>query len=240
MKNILIILLFTVTSGLSQEIDLEYGKVSLNDFKVQSIDSSKVHDAILTINNVSVSFVSGFQYVSIHQRIRIESIDGLAYANQQIDLLKYAEDGEEIVALKGATYNLEDEKIKTSILNEKELLSENLSSNSYIGFFNLPDVKVGSVIEFEYIIKSPFLNVEDIGLQYEIPIIYLNILLQFPTYQSYYVETNPLAQFQLDFNKKDFDNGVDVLNIKKENSKYLDQDIQTQRIKSRGKPIVFS
>lgn len=238
MKNILLILLFTVTSGLCQEIDLEYGKVSLTDFKVKSKDTSKVHDAILILNNVSVSFVSGFQYVSIHQRIRIESIDGLEYANQQIDLLKYAEDGEEIVALKGATYNLDDEKITTSVLNNKELLLQNLGSNT--SFFSLPDVNVDSVIEIFYVIKSPFIKIEDIALQYEIPIIHLDILLQLPTYQSYYIETNPLAHFQIDFNKKSVDKGLDVLNINKESSKYLVRDTQFQRIKSSGKPIIFS
>lgn len=240
MKNIFILLLFAVTSVHSQKINLEYGKVSLNDFEVKSTDKRKVYDAIIIVNNTSVNFVSGFQYVSVHQRIRIESIDGLEYANQQINLLKFDKDEEEIVVLKGVTYNLSDNKIVTSDLNEKELLFQDLGKNKYSSFFSLPDVKVGSIIEIAYVIKSPFFEVENIAIQQEVPIINLNILFQAPRSQSYFIESNPLAQFKIDFPEKNFKKGVDVLKINKDRSKYINQDTQFQRIKSSGEPIVFS
>lgn len=238
MKNILFVLLFTVTCGLSQELDVE--KVSSKDFEIQSTDTTRVHDAVLIFNNISVNFVSGFQYISVHQRIRIETIEGLDYANQQIDLFKSGREEEELVALSAATYHLEGDKITTSYLEENVMLTEKKDDNYVSKFFMLPDVKVGSVLEVIYVIKSSFIAVEDIALQQEIPTINLNVLLEFPAYQVYYLETNPLAPFKIDLNKKFTKEGMDTLQINKKDSKYLDQDTVLKRLHLRHTTVVFS
>ena len=88
-------------------------------------------------------------------RIKILSQEGLDQANFTLPLYKYGSDFEYAESITGKTYNLENNKITETLLERKNIITENKSEFLKLTKFTLPNIKVGSIIEIEYSIVSP-------------------------------------------------------------------------------------
>lgn len=104
----------------------------------------------------------------------------------------------------------------------------------------MPDVRIGSIIEFSYVVESPFPYIDDINLQYGIPIINLALNIQFPNYYSYNVVFNPKSRYKIDFNAKDFEDSLTSTLIDASESDYFDSDQKIQQVRVSNKSISFT
>ncbi len=164
---LIIVLLFSVTLNcFSQKKSPfeKFGKVSLADLqkKVYKIDPAA--DAIVLSDIASVRFEGNSKgwfslITNRHKVVHILNKNGYNEASVQIPLYVSGNDEEKVTALKAITYNLEDGVITQTKLDKSNQFFEVSSKHQKILKFTMPQVKEGSIIEYEYEQKSDFISV---------------------------------------------------------------------------------
>jgi hypothetical protein len=190
-------LIFSIL-GYSQ--DMKFGEISSTDFELNAIDSLE-HDAILIYRNVHINFdyVQGKGFIQkreVRERIKINNEKGIDFATKKIRLWnRNSKTREKLKGLKGATFNLVNGEVLRTKLKSSGVFDNELDDRWKTETFTMPNVRAGSVIEYTYVITSPFPQIDDINLQYEIPILNLNVKVEMVEYYLYNVLFNPRASF---------------------------------------------
>lgn len=202
MNKILIvaIVLFFV-AGNTQAQDYRFKKVDNIDFERLTPENEEEPDAEILYRNEEVSFSyvqdKGFiQTRSVQERIKINNDNGLEYATKKIRL--YNETTlrrERLKNLRGYTYTKINDKIEEDKLRNSGEFEEEIDEYWKLSSFTMPNVRVGSVIEYEYDIESPFLAIDDVELQFEIPIRKIDVQIEMIEYFTYNLFFNPRASF---------------------------------------------
>ncbi|AUC78340.1 hypothetical protein CW736_02520 [Nonlabens sp. MB-3u-79] len=208
MKKYLGILIITLLSIQINAQDLEYGEVEAIDFTLEAKYVKEQPDAVVILKkehiDFSISQQSGLtQTRTIHERIKINNEAGLAYATKQVPL--YVNDGskaEKFKNLEAATYNLIDGEVKRKKLRKSGVFEEDTSDQLRVISFTMPDAKTGSVIEYTYEIESPYAVIDDIILQYAVPILNIDVRMVWLDRFKYQMHYNPRAKYipKIDFN----------------------------------------
>lgn len=187
LQNILITILIATTSLLSAQ-DFKFGKVSKEELLEQTYakDSAAVAAVLFRSKKIKYMYItgSGFQIItSVRGRIKIYKKEGFDYATISERLYKSGSSKETLSGLKAYTYNLENGSIVKQKMAKSGVFSTSLSKNRNEEKFTLPNLKEGSVIEFEYKINSPFAyNIDEIVMQYDIPIKNQEVSISTPEY----------------------------------------------------------
>ena len=186
----------------------ELGNVTLDQLleKVHPIDST-ANAAILTKKgktffkyNTKDGFVLNHEYLFI---IKIYKKEGLSWANFQVPYYVGFEDlNKESVKFSNAyTYTLEDGKIVKTKLNNEGSFKKNVNSYWSVASISLPNVKVGSIIEFKYTIKSENLVKFPVyENQYSIPLNYSEYHTAVPEFFIY--KTLQIGSVKIDVDAK--------------------------------------
>ncbi|MFK7814638.1 MAG: DUF3857 domain-containing protein [Maribacter sp.] len=186
-RNSLIIILILVTSAISAQ-DYKFGKVSKEELneKLYAKDSSASAVVLYRSKKIRFDYVSGVGFrvlTVVHERVKIYNKDGFEYATVSEYLYKRGSDRESISGLKAFTYNMEAGKIVKQKMEKSGRFSTDLNKHSNEEKFTLPNIKEGSVIEYEYQVNSPFYwSIDEIVLQYDIPINKQEITIATPEY----------------------------------------------------------
>lgn len=186
---ILLIILFVFSFSNAQKIQIE--KVSIADLeeKVHPKDSD-AEAAILFKKgetNFTYSDEKGFEMITkVKTRIKIYKKEGYKWADQSQKYFIFGTSKENMRFSDAVTYNLVNGKIEKTKLKSDGDFDEKI--NKYWGRkkITLPNVKEGSIIEFEYTLQSP--NVSTIGewyFQEEIPVNYAEYTTKIPEYFNY-------------------------------------------------------
>ena len=178
-KFLLIILVISYGSVLSaQNFSHEYGKISKKELELKQYDKDSSADAVV-IYDIGMSYFiptsdNDFDLFFEHRaKIKIFNKAGLRWAENQIYYYTNKFQYEEIVELKGNTYNLENGEIKTTAFDPKNAYDEKFDEHRFVRKFAMPDVKEGSVFEFTYKIRTPYnVNFREWYFQQKIPVIY--------------------------------------------------------------------
>lgn len=189
MKNCLILLsvfiIFSIHKSFAQNI--KFGKVSKQELeeKYYPLDSS-VNAAILYKKRrtyYDYNDQEGWKLITnVHERIKIYNKEGYVWATKIIKL--YTRGGkDESVSIKAYTYNLLNNKVERVKLKSNEIFNENINKFWNSEKFTMPNLNVGSVVEWEYSIKSPYYsNIDDMVFQYKIPLKYIDTEIRIPEY----------------------------------------------------------
>lgn len=150
-------------SGMAQEKPpVKFGKVTPEDFKhtVYSIDSNASAIIIADIGSCEIvgnNKGSFSQVFKRYKRAHILNKNGYDEANVEIFLYKDGEMEVELEGLKAVTYNLENSKVVETKLEKSSIFKDALSKKSSVRKFTFPNIKEGSIIEFEYKVQNDFL-----------------------------------------------------------------------------------
>lgn len=171
---------------------IKFGNVTDKDFaaKVYSIDSNANAVVIADIgsSNIEGNNKAWFSLVYKHyKRIHILNKNGYDIANVSISLYSDGEDEEQLDKLRAVTYNLEDGKVVETKLDVKNnVFKDKISKNRVTKKFTFPNVKEGSIIEYEYTIVSDFLsNLQPWEFQGAYPRLWSEYNLSVPVFLGY-------------------------------------------------------
>ena len=115
------------------------------------------------------------------------SFEEQAGAMTTADLDRYSEESVEDV--KATAYNLQGSKVVKSVLRKGAFVETKIDDQHYQVEFTVPDVKEGTVIEYEYTLHSElFWLLHDWFAQCEIPVVYAKLDMNIPRYLLFNLE----------------------------------------------------
>lgn len=152
-------------------------------------DTTAVALILYEENIVDLSVDASFslkKHVFFRTRIKILKEDGKEYADFKIPVSRDPDDNEAVSGIRITTYNLVDGAIKKTKLDKKYVFKENATDQVAVYSFSAPEVRVGSVIEVSYTLKSNrYWDVPLIDLQYEIPVNCIDARFQYANYTAF-------------------------------------------------------
>ena len=130
-------------------------------------DSSAVAVVLLEKGQTSVQNSKKYPFVK-HYYVKLKVLKKSGYDNATVEFPLGSKS--EVFNIRGITYNLSDKgEMLKSFLNEENIFKTNFHKKTTINKFTMPNVKVGSVIEYKYSIKSKNYGLYDWYFQSEIP-----------------------------------------------------------------------
>lgn len=200
---------------LNAQVELKFGKVSLEELKKEKslIDEDAGAEVLGEFGSLYFKFdaAKGLSYYfEYHKRIKIYSQTGYDYADISIPFYDpTGVSGEDITILKAFTYNLEGNKIEKTKLTNNEIIEEKTSENWKVKKITFPQVKEGTVIEYKYTMTSNYIrSVPDWTFQENIPVIWSEYTFKIPEWYKF----RPISQGFLDYaiNTTDSEYGSDI------------------------------
>ncbi len=170
----LFILFFVFSFANAQEFKL--GKVSIAELeeKQHPKDPSAVAAILFKKGEVKFEYTQseGFvMFTEVKTRIKIYKKEGYDWANQNIRYYLSGNSKEIISVSDAVTYNLVDGKIEKTKLKTEGEFDENINKYWAQKKITLPNIKEGSVIEFQYSIKrKAFGSMREWDFQSSIPV----------------------------------------------------------------------
>ncbi len=216
---LILLCLFVSTAQAQDKVPVKFGSVKAEDFKkVYSIDSSAGAVIIADVGNTRIigNTKGWFSWEFVHfKRIHILNKSAFDVSNVTIPLYSNGDDEEELVKLKAYTYNLENGKVvETKLDSKKGVFKDKLDRNRVLRKFTFPDVKEGSIIEYEYTVKSDFLfNLQPWTFQGSYPRLWSEYSVRIPRFITYVT----LMQGYLAPHIKESKDGTDYFSISASN-----------------------
>lgn len=170
-QTIILILLIS-TTVFSQKHNLN--KVTIQELaqKVHPLDSSASAAYLDKFGKVYFEVVDGrfFLVNEVSAKIKIYKKEGYSYANLEVPYYT----GGQAVRLyfeDAATFNLVDGKVERTKLKSDGEFQEKINENYSVKKIALPNVKEGSIVEYKYVLKSPYASYfRDWYFQHDIPV----------------------------------------------------------------------
>jgi len=171
----------------------ELGKVTIQELTEKENPKDTSAPAAILFKKGRTFFTyneqSGFLANHIYEfRVKIYKKEGLSWATQKVSYYVGYENlrDDKVTFSDAATYNLENGAVVKTKLNSEGSFKEKVNKNWNVASIALPNVKVGSVIEFKYTLKSEDLvRLPDFDFQYEIPVNYFEYKSEIPEFFIY-------------------------------------------------------
>lgn len=196
--------LFFISLYAQDKSPAKFGDITPKDFatKIYNVDSNA--NAVV-IADMGTSKIEGnskgwFSLVFKHyKRMHILNKNGYDIANVSVSLYTNGSEEEELEKLKAVTYNLENGKVVETKLDIKaNVFKDKINKNWVVKKFTFPNVKEGSIIEFEYTKKSDFLqNLEPWEFQGGYPRLWSEYNLELPDFFGYVFLTQGYKPFDI-------------------------------------------
>ena len=167
----LLLLLVTFSTVHSQTKNtFKLGKIFHEELKMNVYEKDTNAKAVVLYEHGKTFINQAKQYnlsTEYYFRIKILKKDGFDKAVVKIPYYRK----EEVDKIEGVTYNLENSaNIQKSYISEKDIFINKVNENWSEVSFTLPNIKVGSVIEYKYRLTTPyFQKINDWEFQSDIP-----------------------------------------------------------------------
>ena len=171
--------------------NVKFGKVSPEDFsrKTYSIDSNANAVVIADIGSSELVGNSKGSYsleFKRYRRVHLLNKNGYDAANVEVYLYSDRDDEEDLKSIKAVTYNFENGKVVETKLEKSSIFKDKLDKNLVLKKFTFPNIKEGSIIEYEYTLQSDFLfNLQPWEFQGDYPVLWSEYNLSLPEFLGY-------------------------------------------------------
>jgi hypothetical protein len=171
----------------------ELGKVTIAELKEKANPKDTTAAATILFKKARTFFTynkdKGFTANHVYEfKIKIYKTEGLKWADQKVRFyIGYESLNEDRLEFSNAiTYNLENGSIVKTKLDNQGSFKKKVNQFWNEKTITLPNVKVGSIIEYKYILKSEnIVRLPDFDFQYEIPVSYFEYKTDIPEYYIY-------------------------------------------------------
>lgn len=201
MKNLLIIIFFLSHFAYSQNLQREFGKISQEEIEMKSYQRDKDAKAVVLFDKGNSIFFDTDKGYDIrftrHKRIKIFDKSESQYAEVSIP---YYVDGygktEIIKSIEAITYNSKDGILTQKRLDPSTIYEERINEQWYNKKFVFPDVQDGSIVEYRYVLETPFhFNLPDWTFQDRIPTIYSEYKVSMIPFYEYVFLVQGISKF---------------------------------------------
>lgn len=187
--------------------DYKFGKVSVEELQEKTHPIDAEADAAILHKKRRTHFdydsEDGWYVITeVSKRIKIYTKEGSNWATKELSFYESGSGKEVVSGIKGYTYNLVDGKIEETKLKKDAIFKEDINENWKSTKFTLPNIQVGSVIEYKYKKRSPFLQIEDVEIQEQIPVNAIDVKIQVPKYFYYKKQLRGYYQINIDESKR--------------------------------------
>lgn len=243
-QKILIIIVFFCFSKITAQ-KYELGKVTVAQLqeKVHPKDSTAPAAIIFKKGKTFFTYnrTNGFSANHVYEfKIKIYKKEGLAWADQKVKFyIGYEKLNEDRLEFSQAvTYNLENGSIVKTKLDNQGSFKKKINKYWNEKTITLPNVKVGSIIEYKYILKTEnIVKLPDFDFQYEIPVDYFEYKTEIPefyVYKTILVGKTPItSDAKISPGAQSFEdeyNRTSTLSYQQINSLYTGKDISALRL----------
>ena len=189
------VLYFVATVSLAaaqDKLKIKFGSVTAEDFKttVYPLDSNAAAVIIADIGSTEIIGNTKGNFSLLfknYRRAHILNKNGYEIGDVEISLYTNGESEEELENLKAVTYNLENVKVvETKLEVKSSVFKDKVNKNLLVKKFTFPNIKEGSIIEYEYKIKSDFIfNLQPWNFQGEYPRLWSEYNFAMPAFYNY-------------------------------------------------------
>lgn len=184
-------LLLNISKIKAQNYELD--KVTIEELqeKVNAKDTTAPATVLFKKGKTFFTYSSGRGFTANHVyefKIKIYKKEGLSWANHKVSYyVGYGNLNDDNVSFSSAvTYNLENGAIAKTKINREGIFNNKINKYWNQITITLPNVKVGSVIEFKYVVKSENLvRLPDFDFQYDIPVAFFEYKTEIPEFLIY-------------------------------------------------------
>ena len=186
-----IIILFISFQSFGQKPPIKFGKINTDLLEMTEYENDTNASAVILCDYGRTYFEyvdkKGFQmHFDRMVRVKILEKDGYEWADWTIPLWKDGSMEEKVSQLKAITFNLSNGKVIKDKLGNEGRFTEKVNDRLELLKFTMPNVLVGSVLEIEYSVISPFYyNLQDWYFQYDIPVAWSEYVVEIPEYFNY-------------------------------------------------------
>ena len=195
-QKLLFSLLFsfvTISMVLAQDkLKIKFGSVTPDDFKktIYRVDSNATAVILADIGSTEIVGNTKGTFSLLfknYRRAHILNKNGYEIGNVEISLYTNGESEEELENLKAVTYNLENGKVvETKLEVKSSVFKDKVNKNLVVKKFTFPNIKEGSIIEYEYKIQSDFIfNLQPWNFQGEYPCLWSEYNVAMPQFYRY-------------------------------------------------------
>jgi len=223
----------------AQEISLKYGKISNDELNLKVYSKDTTAAAVVLYDDGFASYdyypSVGFKVsIDLKKKIKILKKEGVDEATISIPYYSnnYS-DKETIENLEATAYNIDNGKTIKTKLDKKYIFDEELSSKYRQLKFSIPNVKIGTVIEYKY--KKSSTRIYDIPnwkIQSEIPVINSFYEVRIPEYFNFNMDTKGYEDIKVVetpenqiFNLGADENGSNTVTCECRNIKFTAKDV---------------
>lgn len=206
MKKIYLLLYITICSIYQLHAQQKFGKITAKDFTspVEVADTTADAIYIYNIGETTFEYIADHAILStkVSVRMRILTEKGRDYANQSIVISSSAKksrmDNDNVRNISATAYNYENGQVTKTAMQSKYVNKETVDDRTCRIKFAIPDVRVGSIIEYQYTIESPrYTYLPSWYLQVDEPVSYSYYDVTFPEWFLYNVESRGECKFNL-------------------------------------------
>ncbi|MBC7846585.1 MAG: DUF3857 domain-containing protein [Flavobacterium sp.] len=235
--KLFVVLLLVATLSKINAQEFKLGKVSVAELeeKKHPVDTTAV--AAILFNKARTFFTydakNGFSINTENTfRIKIYKKEGLIWANYKVPYyVGYEHYNDDLVEFKDCvTYNLENGKIVKTKLNSEGNFKTSINKYWKEAAITMPNVKVGSVVEFKYVLKSEnIIEFPVFNFQQYIPVNNSEYVTEIPGFFVYKAIARRFSELQFDSKVEQgilsYNNKIDVMrsetvNFEQANNKY--------------------
>src|SRR5665647_559858 len=176
MKKLTLISLLLLSSFIifAQKELPAFGKIDKEDLLLKECEFDKEAEAYKLLSYGDVKYtINGENWnIETERRVRIKILKDKGLDQANIKLRFYSKSGYEIIKFISAlTYNIDNSgNIVTTKLEKSSIYTKQINNKISEISFTMPDVKIGSVIEYKYLdVKKSVANLDDWYFQDDIP-----------------------------------------------------------------------
>ncbi|MDX2287192.1 MAG: DUF3857 and transglutaminase domain-containing protein [Bacteroidia bacterium] len=170
----------------AQKEPIKFGKLSESDLAFTRYDRDTSAAAVY-LCDYGISSFTGYNSILLnfhrHVRIKILKPEALDLANVSVPLYFRGLTEEKVATFKAITYNFENGAVIETPLEREGKFEDEYSDNLKLYRVTLPNVKVGSIIEYRYDVASEFVfNIQTWNFQHDYPTLYSEYRAQVPDF----------------------------------------------------------
>jgi hypothetical protein len=205
MKNCFLLFALFALNAVAQpsEVNLKWGKPTAEELNMTEYATDKEADAVELCRLVDVNYnwvVNDFRvFYRVKCRLKVLKPEGKRVGDQVIPIRVSDGSGkhETVGGLKATTYNLEAGKLVKTKMESSMVHEEQLDKTTKLIKFSVPQVRVGSVIEYEYRLESDFYyDLHDWYAQKSIPVVYTKYELSVPEWFTFNLDQTGIASLE--------------------------------------------